>query len=278
MLKFYKMQANGNDFVILPLWVEVNPDIDIICQICDRRLGIGCDQLLIICPPLNEEQVFFCRIFNSDGTEAFQCGNGARCIALYAFEKLCPNETSLVFQMGKVVVEATMVSNQVKIGMGVPVFFQKEDETSIYEYPSAVERWWPVIRVFLGNSHAIVFNQNLSYDLVGCVAPHLMKAIDPVDGVNISFCDVISSSDIRLLTFERGAGLTNGCGSASCAAVAAGIRAGFLSRRINVRLLVGELLVEWIDSQKEIFLIGRAYYSFVGDFPANWVEILTRSA
>ncbi|WP_092484125.1 diaminopimelate epimerase [Candidatus Ichthyocystis hellenicum] len=277
MLKFYKMQGNGNDFVILPLWVQLNPDIETIRQICDRRLGIGCDQLLVICPPIKEKQILFCRIFNSDGGEAFHCGNGARCVAAYAFEKLCPNEHELVFQMGKVVVEATKVSNQVKVSMGVPTFFQKEGMASVYEYPCAVERWWPVIRVFLGNSHAIVFNQNLAYDLVGCVAPHLMRAIDPVDGVNISFCDVVSSSDIRLLTFERGAGLTNGCGSASCAAVAAGIRAGFLSRRVNVRLLMGELLVEWIDSQKEMFLTGNAHYSFVGDFPANWVEVLTRS-
>ncbi|WP_092487456.1 MULTISPECIES: diaminopimelate epimerase [Candidatus Ichthyocystis] len=273
MLKFYKMQANGNDFVILPMWVDINPDEETIRSICDRRFGIGCDQLLIICPPLQSDQMFFCRIFNSDGKEAFQCGNGARCIALYAFEKLYSRSTGIVFQMGKAVVEATIVSGVVKIKMGIPEF-ARDGDFSIYEFPCAVERWWPVIRVFLGNPHAIVFNQNLPYDLVGCVATHLMKVIDPVDGINISFCDVVSSSDIRLVTFERGSGLTTGCGSASCAAVASGIRAGFLSHRVNVRLLVGELVVEWIDCQKDIFLIGSASCSFCGDFPTNWMEVL----
>lgn len=274
-MTFYKMQANGNDFVVFSVPCPIRHCQDTIKRICHHRLGVGCDQLLIICPSEDKDNLFLCRIFNTDGTEAFQCGNGACCVALHAFETLYPNEQELVFKMGRSsVVACRLSSSLIKIKMGVPLFSPKQQAHSIYEFPCAVERHWPLLRVSLGNDHAIVFNQNVSLGLVSCIAWQLMTVIDPVRGINVSFCDVLSSSDIKLTTVERGVGLTAGCGSASCSAVAAGIRAGFLSDTVSVALLESKVTVCWPKQEGDIYLIGEAYHSFRGVLPSEWTDAL----
>jgi diaminopimelate epimerase len=238
-LHFTKMHGLGNDFVVIN---AINQTFDAascpIMRMADRHLGIGFDQLLVIEP--STEADFFCRIYNADGSEAEQCGNGLRCIARYLHEEKLHVDASLRIQT--------------KAGI-FPIH--------IHDYQH--------IAVTMG-APTIISTDPVSFSMISVGNPHAILKVDSVDQIpdasmpeaNVGFMEVISRERIRLRTIERGAGETHACGSNACAAVVSGMMNGWLGSSVTVEFRYGTLIIEWEGDDHPIRMSGPAASVFVG--------------
>jgi len=258
-IKFSKMQGLGNDFVVIH---AVDPLISLknlpIPMWSHRHLGIGFDQLLFI----DKSQLadFSCRIFNSDGREAEQCGNGMRCVAYFIYEKkLCEKNTFTIETLGGIVTACVKNNTHITIDMGIPCF---EKECTIQLSPS--EPLLNLSLLSLGNPHAILPVE--STELAPVVELGLKISTHTLfpNGVNVGFMQVINRKKIKLRTFERGAGETFACGTNSCAAVVAGIEKGWLDNKVEVELALGSLWIEWAGKGYPLRMSGPAEWVFEG--------------
>lgn len=248
-IQFHKMHGLGNDFVIMNL---LHSFIDIkklnIPQLADRHLGIGFDQLLLI--EKSTQADFACRIFNADGSEAEQCGNGVRCVARLIHEDKISTNSSLTLETRAGIV--TIVINdydKIEVIMGHPQFeahnipFLIEKSANIYELADVSPDQLTVLS--MGNPHTILqvpsVNDYPVHDIGTKIASHPAFP----EGTNTGFVEVIDRKHIRLRTFERGSGETFACGSNACAAVVAGIKNGWLDPIVTVQLTHGNLIIEW---------------------------------
>ncbi len=270
-IQFSKMHGLGNDFMVVDN-VTQNAFFskEKIQQLADRNFGIGFDQLLMVEPPYDPEQDFHYRIFNADGSEVAQCGNGARCFARFVKQKGLINRNKIVVstKAGKMVLYLEK-DGQVTVNMGKPEF-----EPAKVPLKANKQENFYIIRdgdqtlfcgaVSLGNPHCVMEVDDVTTAPVLTVGPQLERHERFPEGVNVGFMQVLSDSHIKLRVFERGAGETLACGSGACAAVAIGQIQGKLGKDVRVDLPGGNLRVRWPGGDAPLKMTGPAEHIYDG--------------
>jgi len=257
-IHFVKMHGIGNDFVVIDaINQKINSTQLPIAKLSNRNTGIGFDQLLMIEPSKNAD--FFCRIFNADGSEAEQCGNGLRCVARFLHENgLTKNKSfSLETKAGVFPVEINDY-NHVRVTMGVPEI--KEPLVQI----NVDHLTMPISVLSMGNPHAVLKVDELKEINAAKLAPVIASQKYFPHGANVGFMQILNKDHIRLRTFERGAGETLACGSNACASAVAGIKNGWLAPQVQVEFSQGSVWVEWQGDGQVAHLTGSAEMVFTG--------------
>jgi len=271
LLKFTKMHGLGNDFMVIDLvsqHAQLSPKL--VRQWSDRHFGVGFDQLLVVEPPTDPEMDFRYRIFNADGSEVEQCGNGARCFARFVIDKRLTQKQEIRVQTaGGPIVLKVRRDGQISVDMGAPRFqpadipFQAEAEA--ISYPLEVAgRQLEVMAVSMGNPHCVTLVDDLDNGLVEQLGPLLEQHPRFPKRVNAGFMQIIDAHTVALRVHERGAGETLACGTGACAAAVAGIRLGRLQSPVHVRLPGGTLQIEWAGGNAPVFMTGPATRVFEG--------------
>lgn len=261
---FTKMHGLGNDFVVIDATKKVINSITLnVSRLADRHLGIGFDQLLLVESSTSAD--FLCRIFNSDGSEAEQCGNGLRCVARFIHDKKLALENEFSIETKAGIFNATILHDDfIKISMGVPDF--NPQTIPFISHEAEKLNGISIFAVSMGNPHAILIVPTINTELT--LSMGSIIAIHPAfpQGANVGFVEIINKDHIRLSTYERGVGPTLACGSNACAAVVAGITKGLLSQKVRVSLTHGDLYIEWLGNNNVVTLIGPTETVFEGNF------------
>lgn len=270
-LKFTKMHGLGNDFVVLD---GINQKIDLdrqqIRTLADRHFGIGCDQLLLV-EEAEGTADFRYRIFNADGGEVEQCGNGARCFVRYVHEHGLTHKNEIRIEtLSGVISPKLEVNGDVTVNMGKPQFEPEEipfiAEKRELTYSLEIQgRLVTISAVSMGNPHAVLLVQDV--DTAPVEADGALIEAHPrfPKKVNVGFMQIVDRSRIRLRVFERGAGETLACGTGACAAVVVGIRLGLLDRQVTVSTRGGELTINWDGNDAPVWMTGPAVTVFEGE-------------
>ncbi|KAB2927694.1 MAG: diaminopimelate epimerase [Candidatus Contendobacter sp.] len=274
-LNFTKMQGLGNDFVVIDgINQTVMLDTVRIRRLADRHFGVGCDQVLLVEAPDRPETDFRYRIFNADGGEVEQCGNGARCFARFVRDhKLTDKDDLRVMTAAGPLRLRLQPEGQVAVDMGQPrlepadaPFFATERAA---RYPIAADGVELEIGVVsMGNPHAVLLMDDVDRAPVAHLGPLLERHGRFPQRANVGFMQVVAPDHIRLRVFERGTGETLACGSGACAAVVAGRLWGLLWPNVRVELPGGELSVHWAGEGESVTLTGPATTVFEG-----WIEL-----
>ncbi|ACS84049.1 diaminopimelate epimerase [Musicola paradisiaca] len=270
-MQFSKMHGLGNDFMVVDAVTQnVYFSPELIRRLSDRHCGVGFDQLLIVEPPYDPELDFHYRIFNADGSEVAQCGNGARCFARFVRLKGLTNKRDINVSThnGRMVLSVTE-DELVRVNMGEPNFepqqvpfrAAKSEKTYILR---VAERTVMCGVVSMGNPHCVIQVENVDTAPVETLGPLLESHERFPERANIGFMQIINRNAIQLRVYERGAGETQACGSGACAAVAVGIQQGLLAADVNVRLPGGELNIHWDGPGNPLFMTGPATHVYDG--------------
>jgi diaminopimelate epimerase len=270
LVRFSKMHGTGNDFVVIDLISQrFRPQPEQMRFIADRHFGIGCDQILLVEPPRRPENDFLYRIFNADGSEVEQCGNGARCFARFVTDNHLTGKNPIRVETASGVIELFLEGENVRVNMGAPILepaqipFRAEREA--VSYPIEVDgKSWDIGAVSMGNPHGIVRVESVDTAPVADLGPKLECHTRFPKKANISFLQVVSRTHVRLRVFERGSGETLACGTGASAAVVYGILQGWLDARVAVDLPGGQLTIEWPGAGKPVQLTGPATHVFDG--------------
>jgi diaminopimelate epimerase len=270
-LPFTKMHGLGNDFVVLDAVtrrVELAPAQ--IQWIARRRFGIGCDQVLVLQAAERSGVDFYFRIFNADGSEAEQCGNGARCLARFVHERGLSDKTQIKLQsLGGVISLKLEADGRVTADMGIPVFeparvpFEAKTQQVVYDLDIGAAQV-QVSVLSLGNPHAVQVVDELSDAVVFSQGPLVERHPRFPKRVNAGFMQVLDRRHVRLRVHERGVGETLACGSGACAAVVAGCRRGLLADNVEVALPGGSLRVLWAGEGEPVFMTGPTVSAYEG--------------
>ena len=269
--RFTKMQGLGNDFVVID---AINQAVDLssaqIRFIADRNFGVGCDQLLMVENPTNPNADFKYRIFNADGSEVAQCGNGARCFARFVRDqRLCDKDQITVdTHAGQLVLHLT-ADGLVRVNMGVPKHLPSQipllaDEEKLLYSVMLDGHEVNFSALSMGNPHAVIQVEDVNRAPVAIWGAMLECHTLFPERVNVGFMQVVDRQNIKLRVYERGAAETLACGSGACAAAVAGIELGRLSQRVNVELPGGSLIIEWAGRNQSVFMTGPAVSVFEG--------------
>jgi diaminopimelate epimerase len=269
-LKFTKMQGLGNDFVVLDgvhQRVELAPaDVR---ALADRRFGVGCDQVLVV-EPARGDADFRYRIFNADGGEVEQCGNGARCFVVFVREHGLTDKREIrVETAGGIIVPRLMADGQVTVDMGVPRFRPEEvpftaGQGTVSEALDVDGVPVDVSVLSMGNPHAVQVVSDVELAPVTSQGPKIEHHPRFAQRVNVGYMQVVDRATIRLRVWERGAGETLACGTGACAAVVAGIRRGLLDSPVCVHTRGGDLVIAWDGDGRPVFMTGPAVTVFEG--------------
>ncbi|WP_241608361.1 diaminopimelate epimerase [Rosenbergiella australiborealis] len=270
-MQFSKMHGLGNDFMVVDAVTQnVFFSPELIRRLADRHLGIGFDQLLVVEPPYDPELDFHYRIYNADGSEVAQCGNGARCFARFVRLKGLTNKNSIRVstQSGQMVLTVNR-DELVQVNMGEPNFepsavpFRANKAESLYLL-RVEEKTVMFGAVSMGNPHCVIQVDATATAEVEILGPILESHERFPERVNVGFMEVISPEHIRLRVYERGAGETQACGSGACAAVASGIQQGLLGQNVRVDLPGGTLQISWQGPGTPLFMTGPATHVYDG--------------
>lgn len=271
-VKFTKMHGLGNDFVVFDcLSQSVALDREKIKMIADRRFGIGCDQVLLVESPRSPGTDFYYRIFNADGGEVEQCGNGARCLARFVIDNDLSKKDLIRVETSSGVIELKLqADNQVTVNMGVPQFDPKElpfeaDKAQESYILNVNEQQLEIGVVSMGNPHAVVIIDDIDSAPVATTGKALATHPAFPQGVNAGFMQVIDRQHVKLRVYERGAGETMACGTGACAAVAYGCSQNILDNEVEVELRGGRLSIKWNGDETPVFMTGPAQYVFEGN-------------
>ncbi|ELB2049202.1 diaminopimelate epimerase [Vibrio parahaemolyticus] len=268
---FSKMHGLGNDFMVVDCITQnVFFSQDLIRRLADRHTGVGFDQLLVVEAPYDPETDFHYRIFNADGSEVEQCGNGARCFARFVRLKGLTNKYSISVstKKGKMILDVED-DGEVTVNMGVPEFepnkipFKAKQKEKTY-IMRAGDKTLFCGAVSMGNPHVVTVVDDVDTADVDTLGPLLESHERFPERVNAGFMQVVSRDHIRLRVYERGAGETQACGSGACGAVAVGILQGLLDESVKVSLPGGELHISWQGPGKSLFMTGPATHVFDG--------------
>lgn len=271
-LKFTKMHGLGNDFVVVDATrspVTLAPAQ--LRFIADRHFGVGCDQLLMVEPARSADTDFYYRIFNADGGEVEQCGNGARCFVRYVLERGLTQKSAIrVGTAGGVIEPRLEADGQVTVNMGVPVF---EPSRIPFDAPAVAPLYdldvgKNIIKInvlSIGNPHAVQVVGNIDTAPVASEGPLIEAHARFPQRVNAGYMQVLDRGHIRLRVYERGAGETLACGSGACAAVVSGIMRGLLDARVHVATRGGELVIVWAGAGQPVQMTGPAVSVFDGE-------------
>jgi len=273
MTPFTKMHGLGNDFIVFDAVNQVIAlSTEQIQALADRHFGIGCDQLLLVEPSETVGVDFRYRIFNADGGEVEQCGNGARCFARFVRDKGLSDKAVLTVETASGIIKLSFEENgDVKVNMGQPHFTpdalpfiapQQADQ-----YALALENGdsYQIGAVSMGNPHAVLQVDDLVQAPVMRVGAEIEKHARFPQRVNVGFMQVIDRQAIRLRVFERGAGETLACGTGACAAVVIGQLWGVLDEDVTVKLGAGNLRIQWTGKETDpVWMSGAASHVFEG--------------
>ncbi|BCU65365.1 diaminopimelate epimerase [Acinetobacter bouvetii DSM 14964 = CIP 107468] len=253
LLEFTKMHGLGNDFLVLDLISQrAFLDTMTIQRLADRHFGIGFDQLLIVEPPDMPNVDFKYRIFNADGSEVEQCGNGVRCFARFVHERKLTSKTKMKVQTKAGIVEPELGQNGwVRVNMGYPKFlpqeipFLAEEPENLYDIRLPDGEQLTIDVVNMGNPHAVTIVPDVIQADVARLGPQLESHERFPARVNAGFMQIIDEKHARLRVFERGVGETLACGTGACAAAVSGMRRGLLANSVEIELAGGKLQIEW---------------------------------
>ncbi|MEJ2440922.1 MAG: diaminopimelate epimerase [Gammaproteobacteria bacterium] len=270
-LPFTKMHGLGNDFVVLDGTREpINLTREQIRQLADRHFGIGCDQLLLVEPAQQAQADFRYRIFNSDGGEVEQCGNGARCFARFVRGKGLTDKREITVETLKGLLVLKVADNEdVTVNMGIPRFkpeeipFAAAQQATEYDLKVGGEHL-RIGAVSLGNPHAVTRVENIERAPVAVLGPQIEQHSAFPRRVNAGFMQVESRTAIAVRVYERGAGETLACGSGACAAMVIGRLWGLLEETVHVRLTGGTLIISWPGEGQPVMMTGPAEFVFEG--------------
>ena len=271
-LHFTKMQGLGNDFVVIDATrAPVTLNADQLRRLGDRRFGVGCDQILVVEPPRLPGTEFHYRIFNADGSEVEQCGNGARCFARFVRDRGLTD--SDVIPVGTARGPITLYlepDGQVRVDMGAPSLepadlpFEAPERALVYplETPQGMVE---IGAVSMGNPHAVLQVEDVRAAPLETLGPAIESHPRFPQRVNVGFMALRGPDEIDLRVYERGAGETLACGTGACAAVVWGRLRGLLEERVRVHLPGGTLVISWAGEGEPVWMTGPATEVFQGD-------------
>jgi len=276
-LRFTKMHGLGNDFVVIDLLSQnAQLSTDHIRHIANRHLGIGCDQVLLVEPPTTTDTDFHYRIYNCDGTEVEQCGNGARCFGKFVTDKKLTGKRQLKVSTNTGLINIDVVDNNTfRVDMGVPNFdpaslpftpdlaLANDTQTNTYTI-NHTQGSSDISIASMGNPHAVLVVDNIDTADVAGLGKVLECHSQFSNNVNVGFMQIISRNRVKLRVFERGVGETQACGSGACAAVATGINNGLLDAGVDVELIGGQLNIQWSGGNTPLIMTGSATKVFDG--------------
>ena len=270
-IQFTKMHGLGNDFVVID---AINQEIDLTEEqvqfIADRHFGVGCDQLLLVEAPESDGVDFVYRIYNADGGEVEQCGNGARCFAVFVREKGLTEQNSIRVETASGIIELHIQDDgQVTVDMGIPELnpwnIPFNADTRLDEYSLDVNgEMIKIGAVSMGNPHAVTTVENVDTAAVDELGAGIENHSLFPNRVNAGFMQIIDDAHIRLRVFERGAGETLACGTGACAAVVIGRIQGHLADNVQVNLPGGNLQISWQGEASPVMMTGPATTVFEG--------------
>ncbi|MFQ5642810.1 MAG: diaminopimelate epimerase [Thiogranum sp.] len=270
-LSFSKMHGLGNDFVVID---AISQSVDLtsaqIRHIADRRLGVGCDQLLLVERPQQNDTEFSYRIFNANGREVEQCGNGARCFARFVRDKGLTDASRIPVQTPAGRIELIIQDEErITVDMGVPrlepeeIPFQATVRAPLYALSAAGETVELGV-VSMGNPHAVLEVPHVDTAPVARLGPQIEAHSRFPNHVNVGFMEIVDPGRIRLRVFERGVGETMACGSGACAAVVVGRIQNKLKETVDVELRGGDLVVSWAGANHPVLMTGPATFVYEG--------------
>jgi len=271
LIKKKKMHGLGNDFVVIDaISQQVNLTGEQIKAIADRHFGVGCDQLLLVEKSTDARAEFGYRIFNADGGEVEQCGNGARCFALFVRQQGLTTNDVISVATSSGLIELVVKSDQVTVNMGVPNFnpdslpFLQDNRAETYDLV-VNDTVYAIGAVSMGNPHAVMVVDgidDIDIDALGqAIESHPMFP----NRVNAGFMQIVNRNEIRLRVYERGVGETKACGTGACAAVAIGRMLNRLDEQVTVHLHGGDLNISWSGEGSVLLMTGPATTVFQGN-------------
>lgn len=269
-LNFTKMHGLGNDFMVVDLVTQqfaLRPEF--IRQLANRNFGIGFDQLLIVETPSSPDVDFRYRIFNADGGEVEQCGNGARCFARFVYDHHLTGKRLIKVETASGVIELCITDDdQVTVDMGAPVLepsdipFATESQATTYTI-EANGQSFEISAVSMGNPHCVVLVDDIDTADVDTLGPLLENHEQFPNRVNVGFMQIISRTEARLRVYERGAAETLACGTGACAAMVAGHLQGLFDDAVKIHLPGGTLDIQW-NGKSSVMMTGPATSVFEG--------------
>jgi len=271
LLRFTKMHGLGNDFMVIDL-ISQHAHIHAkhAKQWGDRHTGIGFDQLLLVEAPGSPDVDFRYRIFNADGSEVEQCGNGARCFARFVLDKRLTTKKNIRVETRSGIIELQMrVDGQITVDMGAPRLVPAEipfiAEAEALNYPLEVEGQQVILAaVSMGNPHAVIRVEDVDSAPVKTLGPQIELHARFPQKVNVGFLQVIDRQHGKLRVWERGAGETRACGTGACAAAVAAIAQGWMDSPLQLELPGGKLCLEWAGPGQPVMMTGPAMRVYEG--------------
>ena len=267
-LRFSKMHGIGNDFVVADATCSPLPSVEQVRRLADRREGVGCDQVLMAVRPDEPGRDLGVVIFNADGSRAEHCGNGMRCMAVFARKRGLVASDEITFETPAGCVDATIGDGgTVSVRMGVPrtephqIPIASRSRSAIYRLDIEGEEV-RFAALSMGNPHAVVQVPDVAAAPVTRLGPSLQANPFFPEGVNVGFSQLVSRDRIRLRVYERGVGETRACGSGACAAVVAGRLSGELDARTRVDLPGGTLRIRWDGEEAAVWMSGPTAWVF----------------
>lgn len=278
-MKFTKMHGLGNDYIYVNGMVENIPQEkkeEVVRKLSDRHFGIGGDGVIFI--NASEEADFEMEMYNADGSRAEMCGNGIRCVGKYVYEKGLTDKTSIsIISCGKIkYLELSLTNNKVtgiRVNMGEPLLkpedipvTEVDDRYKVVNEPINVSgKNYRMTCVSMGNPHAVVFVDDVKEMNLERVGPCFENHERFPKRINTEFVKVIDRNTVEMRVWERGTGETLACGTGACATAVAGVLNGLTDRKVTVKLLGGDLLIEWDEKSNLIYMTGPAEIVFDGE-------------
>ncbi|SEA21466.1 diaminopimelate epimerase [Microbulbifer marinus] len=264
-VKFSKMHGLGNDFVMLDgITQRIKLSPEKIRRLADRHLGVGCDQVLLVESPRNPDADFRYRIFNADGGEVENCGNGARCFARFVRERRLTGKKQLLVETAAGMLELNMLDNdQVSVDMGAPILEPEQipfaADRRAETYPLDVDgEVFTIGAVSMGNPHAVLLVDDVDSAPVHTIGPKIESHERFPQRVNVGFLQIESRDRARLRVFERGVGETRACGTGACAAMVSARLRDLVDDSVEIELPGGTLTIHWSGPGQPVTMTGPA--------------------
>ena len=275
-MQFTKMHGAGNDYVYVDCFSQPVPEnsAELARRISDRHFGVGGDGLILIRPSSQADARM--QMFNADGSEAEMCGNGVRCVAKYLFDHGIVRKSQMKIETGAGILALDVIvengtARRVRVDMGEPILAAARIPTTLPGDP-VIDRelkidgqTFQVCSVSMGNPHCILFVEKATDELVLGTGPKIERSEYFPNRVNVEFVEVISPTEVRQRTWERGSGETMACGTGACAVCVAGALSGRTQRSLTIHLLGGDLELDWAENN-HVFMTGPAVEVFRGEW------------
>lgn len=274
IMEFTKMQGCGNDYVYVNGFENKIDNPNKLSEIVsDRHFGIGSDGLIVINP--SEKADFKMSMYNADGSEGKMCGNGIRCVAKYVYDNKMTDKTTITVETlsGIKTLELNVKNDKVetvKVNMGTPILLPKDvpvvsDKDKVVDEPIVIDdKEYRITCVSMGNPHAITFIENTDDLEIETIGPKFENNPIFPDRVNTEFIQVLDRNTVKMRVWERGSGETFACGTGACATVVACVLNGLTDNKVTVKLLGGDLFIEYNREENTVYMTGSAKVSFTG--------------